>query len=94
MTDDTWRSLSEDDFELAQNHIADLITGAADVSEWAVELGADGLEPGARVIDIGWNDGPLMARIHIAFALDMPEDERKQLVTDLSDSIAATVPVR
>ena len=68
--------------------------GALNSARWAVDLGADGLEPGARVIDLGWNNGPLMARIHISYAASMPDDEREQLVTDLSNAIAATVPVR
>lgn len=78
----------------AQNAIDDLLGKAADVSEWAINLGADRLTPGAQVIDIGWNDGPLMVRLHIAFAPDMPDDERDALVRDLSDAIAGTVPVR
>lgn len=89
-----WDDFRDETFDAAQRSIHDLINGAAYVSEWAVNLGADGLEPGTRAIDIGWNNGPLMARIHISYAANMPDDEREQLVTDLSNAIAATVPVR
>jgi len=96
----TWAELLEPDGEEtpeyadAQSAVTELIKGAADVSAWAVQLGADGLQPGARHIDIGWNNGPLMARLHFAFAPDMPQEERDQYVTDIADAIAGTVPVR
>jgi hypothetical protein len=35
-------------FETAQTKIHDLITGAADLSEWAINLGADDLEPSSN----------------------------------------------
>jgi hypothetical protein len=89
-----WDQLDDDDFDKAQRAIDDLIGKAADVSAWAVQLGDDSLQPGARSIDIGWTDGPLMARLHIAYAADMPDDEREQLAADISDAIAGTVPVR
>lgn len=89
-----WNDLPEDEFDEAQQKIHDLINGAAYTSEWAINLGADGLEPAARAIDIGWNDGPLQARLHIAFTADVPHDEREQLLADISDAIAGTVPVR
>lgn len=92
----TWRELlpQREDFDTARREIDNLIGHAADVSRWAVNLGADGLEPGTGVIDIGWNNGPLDARLHIAFAPGTPDDERDALVKDLKDAIAGTVPVR
>lgn len=86
--------LDTDQLDEAGDALIDVLDGAADVSRWAVDLGADGLQPGARVIDIGWNDGRLDARLHIAYAADMDADEREQLVTDLANAIAGTVPVR
>jgi hypothetical protein len=93
----TWGDLLSDNdalYDDAQRAIHDLINGAADTSRWAVDLGADGLQPHARVIDIGWNDGPLQARIHIAFPDDAGPREREQFITDIADTIAGTVPVR
>lgn len=51
MDDEIWRGLSEDDYDAAQRSIHDLINGAADVSEWAVNLGAAGL---TRTVSMGW----------------------------------------
>lgn len=51
MDDETWRSLSEDDFDAAQRSIHDLINGAADTSEWAVNLGSFGL---TETTSMGW----------------------------------------
>ena len=41
----SWDDVSEDEHDDAQEKIHDLITGAADVSEWAITLGAAGLTP-------------------------------------------------
>jgi hypothetical protein len=90
-----WGSqLDVDQLDETGDALLEVLDRAADTSRWAVDLGADQLQPGTRAIDIGWNNGPLMARIHISYAANMPDDEREQLVTDLSNAIAATVPVR
>ncbi|MFF6781386.1 hypothetical protein [Streptomyces sp. NPDC012510] len=91
----TWGGLlDEDGITEAAHQIRERMVPAAPVGEWAIRLGADGLQPHARAIDIGWNDGPLQARIHIAFPADTPDGEREQFVTDISNAIAGTVPVR
>lgn len=71
-----------------------LVRSARDLTDWAISLGADGLVPDVHRIDIGWSDGPLQARLLIAFDKDMPDDEREQLAEDLRNAIAGTVPVR
>lgn len=72
-----WNELSEDEFDEAQRKIHDLINGAAYTSEWAVDLGADGLEPHPSALDAG--DGPRF-RVHFAFAADMGEGDRADLI--------------
>ncbi|MFE2353435.1 hypothetical protein [Streptomyces parvulus] len=75
-------------YDLAQNQIYDLIRGAADVSEWAVNLGADGLVPSdAHQLTLDGDDKPI-ARIHFAFEPDMPEEMKNALVTGLARAIA------
>jgi hypothetical protein len=69
-------------FEAAQRKIHDLIRGAAEISEWAVNLGADGLEPSSNVLGIEAGETPLV-RIHFAFHTDMPEGARRELVMQL-----------
>ncbi len=81
-----WDELDEDTFEAAQRSIHDLINGAADVSEWAVELGADGLEPSEQQLTLG--RGEPRVRIHFAFAPDMSETDRRDFVAEIA---AATV---
>ena len=68
-------ALDSNEFEEAQRAIHTLIEGAADVSEWAVNLGADGLEPYDGQLTLDGDDKPI-ARIHFAFAPDMPEEMR------------------
>lgn len=76
----TWNQLSHGDFGNAQRAIDDLLGKAADVSEWAVNLGADGLTPTAYYIDIKNPDGSgLTGRIHFAFRPDIPDLEQHQI---------------
>jgi hypothetical protein len=69
--------LDEDQFDEAQRKIHDLINGAADVSQWAVNLGADGLEPSAHVLNLDGDDKPIV-RLHMAFHPDMDERDRQR----------------
>lgn len=84
--------LDEDQFNEAQRQIHDLINGAADVSEWAINLGADGLEPsGEHLITVSADNGverPI-ARIHFAFEPGMPEEMRTAFVQGIGQSIDA-----
>ncbi|MFK4801714.1 hypothetical protein ACI3K5_23905 [Streptomyces sp. MPA0124] len=73
-------------FGEAQRKIHGLIQGAADVSEWAVNLGADGLEPSTEH-EITLNAGRPIARIHFAFEPGMPEEMRTLLVEGIGDAI-------
>jgi hypothetical protein len=68
--------------------VHDLAIAAADVSRWAVQLGADGLEPDERQFEVKAGD-KVIARVHFAFDPDMADDMRTALVTGLSDALAA-----
>lgn len=94
----TWQELlvpegggSWETFGEAQRKIHCLITGAADVSEWAINLGADGLQPSdEHVITLNGDSKPI-ARIHFAFAPDMPEEMRTALVQGIGQAIDAHI---
>ncbi|CAM5391491.1 hypothetical protein STENM36S_06329 [Streptomyces tendae] len=73
-------------FGEAQRKIHALINGAADVSAWAVNLGADGLEPSTEHA-ITLNAGRPIARIHFAFEPGMSEEMRTLLVEGIGDAI-------
>ncbi|MFE9921599.1 hypothetical protein ACFYQA_08450 [Streptomyces sp. NPDC005774] len=104
----TWRQLlviekdDEDDEDYtaygeAQEKIHGLINGAADVSEWAVNLGADGLQPDAHQLTWSAGEQPIV-RVHFAFHPDMHDEARDYLVTAVGEALheqmqrAATVP--
>lgn len=72
----TWNQLSHGDFGNAQRAIDDLLGKAADVSEWAVNLGADGLQPDPRALDAGKS----RIRVHFAFAPDISDSDRADLI--------------
>ena len=87
MDDELWQSLTQDAFDVAQSSICDLITSAANLSEWAVNLGADGLEPDGHTIQLGVdpdNGDKPQIRMHFAFAPDMEQADRDQFVLELS----------
>ncbi|MFR9796590.1 hypothetical protein ACL02U_11900 [Streptomyces sp. MS06] len=83
--------LDEDQFDTAQRSIADLLTNAADTSEWAVNLGADGLEPLPEQLTAHGDDSP-MFRLHFAVRPDMPDDMRRALVEGIALEIAKHFP--
>ncbi|CAM5591506.1 hypothetical protein [Streptomyces purpurascens] len=83
--------LDEDQFDEAQRKIHDLINGAADVSAWAVDIGADGLAPLDSVLSMQTKTGPL-ARIYFAVRPDMPGEVRTALVEGVGEEIAKYLP--
>ncbi|MDV5145895.1 hypothetical protein R1T08_17185 [Streptomyces sp. SBC-4] len=84
----TWdEALNCGEFDEPQRAIHSLIASAADVSEWAVELGTDGLVPYDGQLTLDGDDKPF-ARIHFAFAPDMPKEMRLALVEGVGVEIA------
>ncbi|MEU5426909.1 hypothetical protein AB0H73_15075 [Streptomyces olivoreticuli] len=64
----TWSELLPEhgEYDVAQRKIHDLVNGAADISRWAVDLGADGLVPEAAVVTYSPKGKPVI-RLHLAF---------------------------
>ena len=99
----TWDELPSADFDAAQRAIDDLLTNAADTSAWAVDLGADGLEPDPRAVTVDRDDRshftlhiaghrlddvrPLV-RAHFAFA---PDADRFAIFTRLGRLLGQSV---
>ncbi|MER7813845.1 hypothetical protein [Streptomyces sp. NPDC096153] len=73
----TWGDLTNDEFDAAQRKIHILISGAVDLSEWAIDLGAEGLEPSPNVLNLDGDGGPIV-RLHMAFHPDMDERDRQR----------------
>lgn len=82
MTDGIWRDLGVNDWDAARDKIGTLLTNAADVSEWAVALGAAELEPDGRAL----NPEPGV-RIHFAFGPDVPEDVQRAWIDGIHHAI-------
>ncbi|MDH6226245.1 hypothetical protein [Streptomyces sp. MJP52] len=88
-----WSQLGDHDFDEAQRKIHDLITSAVDVSEWAVALGAEGLEPEGHTIRLGAKgpdpddaDEPFV-KLHFAFHPTATAAERDRFVVELTKVI-------
>lgn len=81
----TWDQLGDDSWDTAQCGIDKLINGAVDLSDWAVNLGADDLEADEQRLDVGREP---RVRIHFAFAPDMSAQDRRDFVAEIA---AATI---
>jgi hypothetical protein len=68
-------------YNKAQREIHSLITNAADLSEWAVEMGADDLRPERLPVDVKNVDGITVMRAHFAFAPHISEAKKNALVS-------------
>jgi hypothetical protein len=79
--------LNEDQFDEAQRKIHDLINGAADISQWAIDLGADGLEPEDHTLSVD-GDGKPLVRLHCAFHPDMDDRARIAFISGLAKAMA------
>ncbi|MFD5508980.1 hypothetical protein ACFWIB_14555 [Streptomyces sp. NPDC127051] len=82
-----WDDFRDATFEAAQRSIHELVTGAASLSEWAVELGADDLEPVEHAVSLQ-ADGRPIVRVHFAFEPGMPEEMRTAFVEGVAEEIA------
>lgn len=94
----TWGSvLDEDELAEAARQIAERMIPAAPVGEWAVNLGADGLEPDGHTFQLGTqgpsDDDPDMpfVRLHFAFNPEATDEERDRFVMQLTKVIAANL---
>ncbi|KJK40252.1 hypothetical protein UK15_07850 [Streptomyces variegatus] len=84
---DPWRSLGPDQFKIACGKVVDLATEALDLSTWAVNLGADGLQATDHTVQLGVDPGDgdrPRVRLHFAFHPDMPDADRDHFVMALS----------
>ncbi|WP_411095930.1 hypothetical protein [Streptomyces sp. 020-2-3H-GM] len=87
----TWGDvLANEGLGVAVGEIHSLVEGAADVSKWAVNLGADGLEPVGLNLNITNSAGEDRVRLHFAFASDMDKATRNEVIDLVADAIRRT----
>lgn len=87
----TWAGvLGETGLGVPVGEIHALVEGAADVSEWAVNLGADGLEPSLHVLNLDGDSKPIV-RLHMAFDPAMPEGARQRFGLALAQVMANSI---
>lgn len=89
ITGRTWDELDRDEFGAVMRKIDDLINGAADVSDWAIQLGADGMEPEERTLWMGPADKPAV-RVMFAFAEDMSDADRDDFISEIAAHMVTT----
>lgn len=90
----TWGDILDNEgLAAVARKIHNLINGAAATPWWAVDLGADQLEPSHEHVitlnaDNGTQERPI-ARIHFAFEPGMPEEMRTALVEGIGQAMNA-----
>lgn len=92
MDDECGALNNQDDFDEAQRKIHGLISNAADLSGWAVALGAEGLVPDGHVISISADESPLM-RLHFAFSPELSEEDRDRLVMGIAQTASRAMSI-
>ncbi|MEV0556288.1 hypothetical protein AB0I27_22900 [Streptomyces sp. NPDC050597] len=84
--------LDIDQIDEACDEVTSILDRTANTSEWAINLGADGLEPSSDVINLDNPHGPFV-RLHFAFHPDMAEEARQRFVLGVREAlIKATTP--
>ncbi|MCT2591107.1 DUF6011 domain-containing protein [Streptomyces sp. N2-109] len=79
-----------DPFGTAQRAVNDLMVGAADTSEWAVQLGAAGLEPHPSQAWMCAGVGYELA-VQVATSPDLKAGAREELLREIRAAVDATV---
>lgn len=77
-------------FGEAQRAIHDLISSAADLSEWAVDLGVYGLQPDEHALTWSAGKQPIV-RVHFAFHSDLSAEARDALVRGIGEAAAGVM---
>lgn len=80
--------LDVDQLDEACDELVSLLDKTANVSGWAVNLGADGLEPDTEFVDIAHGD-VTGVRIHFAFHPDMPQELWASVIAAVHEETAA-----
>lgn len=86
-TSHQWKTISEEQVDAAHNRVYSLIENAANVSAWAIQLGADGLAPYPYRVDAPSPDGVVRARIHFAFDPSLSSMDRLAVISPVQDAI-------
>lgn len=83
----TWDDLDPVQFNAAQQDVDKLLDTAADVSTWAVTLGADGLEPEDHKLEVKEGD-KTMVRVYFGFAPELTDEDRAEIARGIGDAAA------
>jgi len=85
-----WEQLDERDWREALREVDELLDSAADVSRWAIDLGAGGLTPRATH---GWlsTTGSWEVAVQIATSDELTESARNELIAEIRKALDETV---
>jgi len=88
----TWGGLLpvQAEYDAARNEIHRHLAGAADLSGWAVAMGADGLVPAEHPVNLRHQGRPVV-RAHLAFPPHLTETQRDDIAEAVAEGIAAAV---
>ena len=84
-----WGSeLDADQIDEVCDEVTDLLDRTANLSRWAVNLGADSLQPDAHQLTWSAGEQPIV-RVHFAFHAGMSDEARDYLVTAVGEALQA-----
>jgi hypothetical protein len=75
-------------YSTATDAVHDLISGAVNLSTWAVEMGVDGLKPSETAFTVSSGEQPI-GRIHLAFGPGMSQEMWSGLIASISHAVDA-----
>lgn len=85
-----WRGLDDDDWDKAANAVEDRLDKVADLSRWAVDMGANGLQPSGDGVTAKAGDVPRV-QVHFAFAPDVNEEARFKVITSVGQYLSQII---
>lgn len=86
-----WRGLDDDDWDKAANAVEDLLDKVADLSRWAVDMGAEALVPAMEEVTIRDNTGRAIMRVHFAFEPELTRESQTSVMGSVAQHLSNTL---
>ena len=87
-----WRELGSEDWRDARNEVRELLTSVADVSRWAVDLGANHL---TRTTELTWGHPTNWTlAVQVAHRRGLNDDLRRELVDAIRNAVRSVIDKR
>lgn len=86
-----WGPLEEDALADAEEKVSSEMKRAADLSRWAVDMGAEALVPAADEVTIRDNTGRAIMRVHFAFEPELTRESQTSVMGSVAQHLSNTL---